>query len=133
VENCEKLLLLARQVSAKAYAPYSGLSVGAALLTVEDKIYCGCNVENISYGLTICAERVAAFTAIAGGSHRFKVIALYADTPEVPTHCGACRQVLYEFSPDLWIVSANAQGRQKIFQLCRLLPDAFAADLGRKE
>lgn len=128
----EKLLRYAREAGEKAYAPYSGLCVGAALLTPDGNIYTGCNVENISYGLTECAERVAVFTAVAHGYRRFAGMALYADAPEPLTPCGACRQVLFEFSPDIWIVSANRTGRQRIFNLPQLLPDAFAVDLREK-
>lgn len=125
----KKLLESAGRARKKAYAPYSHFSVGAALLTEEGEIYDGCNVENLSYGLTICAERVAVFSAIAAGSRNFTGLSLVADTPEPITPCGACRQVLFEFSPDLWVISTNLAGQQKMFRLRELLPDAFQADI----
>jgi cytidine deaminase len=129
VDDFKKLLESANRARKKAYAPYSRFSVGAALLTEDGKIYDGCNVENLSYGLTICAERVAVFSAIAAGSRNFTGLSLVADTPDPITPCGACRQVLYEFSPDLWVISTNLAGKQKKFRLRELLPDAFQADI----
>lgn len=125
----KKLLESASRARKKAYAPYSHFSVGAALLTEDGEIYDGCNVENLSYGLTICAERVAVFSAIAAGSRNFTGLSLVADTPEPITPCGACRQVLYEFSPDLWVISTNLAGQQKMYRLRELLPDAFQAGI----
>jgi cytidine deaminase len=121
-----RLLEQARLAREKAYAPYSRFAVGAALLTEEGEIITGCNVENVSYGLTICAERVAAFTAVAAGRKKISGLALVADLPEPPTPCGACRQVLAEFAPEMWILCANLEGKQRIFRLTELLPEAFA-------
>jgi cytidine deaminase len=129
VDAFKKLLESASRARKKAYAPYSHFSVGAALLTEDGEIYDGCNVENLSYGLTICAERVAVFSAIAAGSRNFTGLSLVADTPEPITPCGACRQVLYEFSPDLWVISTNLAGQQKMYRLRELLPDAFQAGI----
>ncbi|NLN53395.1 MAG: cytidine deaminase [Firmicutes bacterium] len=121
-----RLLEQARLAREKAYAPYSRFAVGAALLTEDGEIITGCNVENVSYGLTICAERVAAFTAVAAGRKKISGLALVADLPEPPTPCGACRQVLAEFAPKMWILCANLEGKQRIFRLTELLPEAFA-------
>jgi cytidine deaminase len=121
-----RLLEQARLAREKAYAPYSRFAVGAALLTEDGEIITGCNVENVSYGLTICAERVAAFTAVAAGRKIISGLALVADLPEPPTPCGACRQVLAEFAPKMWILCANLEGKQRIFRLTELLPEAFA-------
>ncbi|HZK24066.1 MAG TPA: cytidine deaminase [Oscillospiraceae bacterium] len=121
-----RLLEQAQIARGQAYAPYSHFTVGAALLTAEGEIITGCNVENVSYGLTVCAERVATFTAMAAGKKKLIGLALVADLPEPPTPCGACRQVLAEFAPQMWILCANLQGRQRIFRLAELLPEAFA-------
>jgi cytidine deaminase len=126
-----KLLDGAHQAREMAYSPYSRFSVGVALLAEDGEIYLGCNVENLAYGNTVCAERVAAFSAVAAGNRKFTGLALVADTPEPITPCGSCRQVLYEFSPDMWVVCATLSGQQRMFRLRELLPYAFDAELGR--
>jgi cytidine deaminase len=113
---------LARELS---YSPYSRFAVGAALRTADGEIFTGANVENVSFGLTVCAERVAVFSAIAAGKTKFTGLAVVTDVPEPVTPCGACRQVLYEFAPDLWVVAANLQGQQRMFRLPELLPAVF--------
>src|SRR5271154_4664561 len=110
--NFDELLLAARKVRESAYAPYSRFQVGAALRTASGRIYCGCNVENLSFGLTVCAERAAVFAAVAAGETRFEAIAVVADSVQPVTPCGACRQVLVEFSQDLQICSENLQGQR---------------------
>jgi cytidine deaminase len=107
----------------KAYAPYSGFAVGAALQCRSGAVFVGTNIENISYGLTICAERIAIGSAVAAGERNFTAIAVVADTIEPIVPCGGCRQFLAEFAPDLIIVSATLRGDQKIENLCHLLPD----------
>ena len=107
----------------KAYAPYSKFAVGAAVQCKSGAIFAGSNIENISYGLTICAERIAIGSAVAAGEREFVAIAVAADTTEPIVPCGACRQFLAEFSPDLIIVSATLRGDRKIENLSRLLPD----------
>jgi len=107
----------------KAYAPYSKFAVGAAVQCKSGAIFAGSNIENISYGLTICAERIAIGSAVASGEREFVAIAVAADTIEPIVPCGACRQFLAEFSPDLIIVSATLRGDRKIENLSRLLPD----------
>jgi cytidine deaminase len=106
----------------RAYAPYSSFMVGAALLTESGRIFPGCNVENISFGLTMCAERVCVGMALEQGERRFTTIALVAESqlPIVP--CGACRQVLAEFSPSMKIVSWTLSGESAEFTLSDLFP-----------
>jgi cytidine deaminase len=110
----------------QAWCPYSRFAVGAALETVDGRWFAGCNVENASYGLTVCAERAAVSAAIAAGARRFRRIVVVAELdPPVPP-CGACRQVLMEFAPELVVESAN-RTTQRTWQLRDLLPDAFTA------
>ena len=113
-----------------AYAPYSKFSVGAALLTSANRIFSGCNVENISFGLTMCAERVALGAALAAGERNFCLLTLVADSDEPIVPCGACRQVLAEFSPSLRIVSSNLSGQKAEFRLDQLLPMVRQGILG---
>ncbi|MCU0722029.1 MAG: cytidine deaminase [Planctomycetes bacterium] len=125
--------LLARAADAmrRAWAPYSGFSVGAAILAGDGRVFDGCNVENASYGLTVCAERVAVFKAVSEGARAFERLALVCDGPRPVTPCGACLQVLREFGPDLPVVYAVAGGRPRRTSLKKLLPSPFrAADLG---
>jgi cytidine deaminase len=120
----QELLDLAKVASNKAYAPYSKFKVGAALLTKSGKIYTGCNVENASYSLTICAERNAVFQAVADANYDFLAIAIYVDSDKVFPPCGACRQVLAEFADDMIIIYSN---QTEIVQssLSELLPGKF--------
>lgn len=120
--SISRLEKAARKARSSAYAPYSGFQVGAALETDTGKLFAGCNVENLSFGLTICAERNAVFSAIASGYKNFKRIVIVADTVEPITPCGACRQVLAEFSDDMEIVSTNLVGKMFHSQLRELLP-----------
>jgi cytidine deaminase len=121
----QQLLDEARRARDRAYAPYSGFPVGAAVLTEAGEIFAGGNIENASLGATICAERVAIFTAVAAGRRRFTVLAVIADTPDPVPPCGLCRQVLAEFSPDCVIIMANLAGRRRLMTLKELLPLAF--------
>ena len=107
----------------QAYAPYSGFTVGAAVQCKSGAVFAGSNIENISYGLTICAERIAIASAVAAGEREFVAIAVVADTNEPIVPCGACRQFLAEFARELVIVSATVRGDQKIENLSHLLPD----------
>ena len=117
----------ARQASGAAYAPYSRFKVGAAVLTSDGATYAGCNVENASYGLTICAERAAVCAALAGGARRFRraVVVSDADPPAAP--CGACRQVLSEFGSDFRIDAVGPK-RTASWTVSELLPAAFSRD-----
>ncbi len=119
--------LVAAALSARnqAYAPYSKFLVGAALLSEDGRIFTGCNVENASYGLTICAERNAVFSAVAAGCKTFNHIVIATDTPQPTPPCGACRQVLFEFSPGLSIGLATPSGLKSWHPLADLLPGAF--------
>ena len=119
----QDLLVAARQARQKAYAPYSNFGVGAALRTRSGLVFSGCNVENASYGLTICAERVALFKAVSAGKRRFKAVAIYADRLAYP--CGACLQALAEFSPEMEVYLASSKGEAKRFNLKDLLPHPF--------
>ncbi len=123
----EPLVEAAREVRAAAYAPYSGFRVGAALLCDDGTVYTGCNVENSSYGLTCCAERNAVYAAVAAGARIFLAIAVAADGMPVPP-CGACRQVLSEFAPDLPVILAGGAGGHRVLSLTNLLPEPFTSD-----
>jgi cytidine deaminase len=109
----------------RAYAPYSKFHVGAALMAEDGEIFVGCNVENASYGMTICAERVAVFTAVAAGQRRFRAIAIATSGGHLP--CGACRQVLAEFVPDMTVllVDTNRPSTFLDSSLAELLPSRF--------
>lgn len=109
-----------------AYAPYSQFAVGAALLAQDGQIFTGCNVENSSYGLSVCAERIALFKAVSEGVHEFSAIAIVADTKDPVSPCGACRQVLAEFSPNLMVIMANLEKEQHLKSLSELLPYPFS-------
>ena len=124
--------LVAAAVAAKAaaYAPYSHFRVGCAIETEDGRVFTGCNVENASYGLTMCAERVAAGAAVAAGATRFVrvVVATDVDPPSPP--CGACRQVLHEFSPEVAVESVGPNWNRR-WRLSELLPAAFDKDFKR--
>jgi cytidine deaminase len=119
----------ALKVRDNAHAPYSNFQVGAALESTAGKIFTGCNVENISFGLTICAERNAVFAAIAAGVRSFRRIVVVADSKEPVTPCGACRQVLSEFSENMEIISINLQSQKYRAKLSELLPRSKAGIL----
>jgi len=121
----EALIKVASLQRQRAHAPYSKYRVGAAIRTKRNKVHAGANVENASYGLTICAERTAAFAAINAGDKVFEAIAIVIDDERLPTPCGACRQVLAEFSPDMRVVLATTGGQRKATTLRELLPDPF--------
>lgn len=118
-----KLVTAAMDMAGRAYAPYSQYPVGAALIGKSGRVYGGCNVENVSYGLTICAERVAVGAAVAEGEREFDAIAVVTPTGGSP--CGACRQVLAEFNPDLAVYIVKPDGTWRETNLRELLPDGF--------
>src|SRR5262245_49983031 len=119
------LYAVAEQTAAVAYAPYSGLRIGCTVEATDGRVFQGCNVENASFGLTICAERAAVCHAIAFGAKGFKRLALYSSGDRIVTPCGACRQVLSEFSPDVEILLACSSGETRRTKLSTLLPDGF--------
>lgn len=121
----KELIELAKAASQKAYAPYSKFKVGAALLATNGKVYTGCNVENASYSMTICAERNAVFQAIADGNHEFAAIFIYVDSDRSFPPCGACRQVLAEFALDLPVFITNRNNATET-SLDALLPERFS-------
>jgi len=121
----EKLINAAKKVSENAYAPYSGFQVGAALLTKSGKIFTGCNVENASYGLSNCAERTAVFKAVSEGEKEFAAIAIYTNTEQMFTPCGACRQVLAEFDNEMMVIVSNGEKTVE-FTISKLLPHHFS-------
>jgi cytidine deaminase len=109
----------------RACAAYSKFKVGAALEGAGGKVYTGCNVENATYGLTVCAERVAVWKALSEGGRGFRRIAVVADTANLTPPCGACRQILWEYCGDLEIVLANLHGAQRSYRLAELFPAPF--------
>ncbi len=123
----DPLLRAARAVRERAHAPYSRFKVGAAVEDEEGHVFTGCNVENATYGLTLCAERVALFKAISEGAGRIKRIAVVADTDALTPPCGACRQILWEFCGDAQLILANLDGRQETTTLAHIFPRPFDA------
>jgi len=112
---------------AHAFAPYSKFQVGAAIEDDAGAIHTGCNVENSTYGLTVCAERVAVFKAISEGVRKFRRVAVAADTETLTPPCGACRQILWEFCGDVPVTLVNLHGKTETYRLKELLPRAFDA------
>jgi len=124
IREFEELIEMARAAAENAYAPYSDYAVGAAILTNSGKIYTGCNVENMSYGAAICAERTAAVKAVSEGETGFSAIAVYHPGADMPYPCGICRQVLSEFARRATVIVASENGAE-IFTLKELLPNSF--------
>ncbi|MBI5779309.1 MAG: cytidine deaminase [Planctomycetes bacterium] len=136
MKELKLLVQTAKQARKNAYAPFSKFRVGAALLTTDNKITLGCNIENASYGLTVCAERVAIFKAVSEGYRKFKAIAIVAQhqtgrptdrqtNRPITYPCGACLQVMAEFAPNLTVIISNGKNKTKIVKLKELLPKAF--------
>ena len=122
----QTLMDRAKEVSKNAYIPYSKFAVGACVLTENDKVYTGCNFENASIGLTICAERNAIGSAIAEGEQKIKAIAIYSPNSDDCFPCGACRQVIYEFQQEYGVdVITEVNGELKVYKLNELLPHGF--------
>lgn len=124
-EEISALIAAAWKAREQAYAPYSGFAVGAAVQTASGQIYGGCNIENVSYGLSNCAERTAMFQAIAHGERQLVRIAVCADTPEPVAPCGACRQVMQELGPQMEVILVNQAGTQIVTTAEELLPYSF--------
>ena len=123
-----ELILLARDASEQAYAPYSHFRVGAALETVDGRVFTGCNVENAALGECICAERSAVCKAVSEGARQFARLAVYADSPDYCLPCGSCRQVLSEFSPDIELLCCRGSGAYVSYRLHELLPPPFTLE-----
>jgi cytidine deaminase len=117
----------ARRARRRAVAPFSRFKVGAALRARDGTVITGCNVENASYGLTMCAERVAVFKAVSEGVRRFDAVAVVADSPRLTAPCGPCRQILWEFCGDVWVHMSDLRGRTRSMRLSELLPLPFDA------
>jgi cytidine deaminase len=122
-ESTTELIALAKEARDRAYAPYSRFRVGAALRTASGRLYSGCNVESASYGLSVCAERVAIFKAVAEGEREFEALAVVSETLASP--CGACRQVLAEFGLGTKVIIADLDAGMQVFTVGDLLPAAF--------
>jgi len=127
MENHE-LVVLAKKAMEKSYAPYSKFKVGAALLGKDGIVYLGCNVENASFGATICAERTALTKAVSEGAREFEKIAIVASSGEYAAPCGICRQVLYEFMPDGEVILDSSEEGMKVMKLKDLLPMGFRGE-----
>ena len=125
-QEIEELVAAATVARAAAYVPYSGFAVGAALRTADGQVFTGCNVENASYGLAVCAERIAVFQAVARGQRAIEAVAVVTENGVTP--CGACRQVLTEFNPRMTVIVADMGGGRRIYTLPELLPNAFGPE-----
>lgn len=123
--NDRELLTLAKQASENAYAPYSRFQVGAALECLDGRVFTGCNIENSALGSTMCAERVAIYKAISEGETQFHRIAIYGESEDYCMPCGACRQVMSEFSQDMEVLCARASGGYVSYKLRELMPHPF--------
>ena len=121
------LIKAATQAREHAHAPYSHFRVGAALRAKSGRIFTGCNIENSTFGLTLCAERVAVFKALSEGERAFDAVAVVAETERLTPPCGACRQILWEFCRDAEIVLANLSGQIEVRRISDLFPEAFDA------
>lgn len=126
-EDLEPLVEAAKRARLQSVAPFSNFLVGAAVKTESGKVYTGCNVESASYGLTVCAERVAIWKALSEGERNFTALAVVADTEILTPPCGTCRQIIWEFARGATIVFANLDGKSEEFHIADLLPRAFDA------
>ena len=121
------IVAVAKSARENAHARFSNFKVGAGLRAASGKIYGGCNVENATYGLTVCAERVAIFKAISEGERKFDAIAVVTDTDTLTPPCGACRQIIWEFCGDVPVVMSNLQGKTDVVRMSELFPKPFDA------
>jgi cytidine deaminase len=126
-EVFQPLIEAALQARSQSIAPFSSFQVGAAVRAESGKVYTGCNIESASYGLTVCAERVAIWKALSEGERHFTELAVVADTETLTPPCGTCRQIIWEFAKSANIVFANLRGETETFQIAELLPRAFDA------
>jgi cytidine deaminase len=129
----KNLAKAAKDAREKAFAPYSNFKVGAAIETADGEIFTGCNVENASYGLTVCAERVAIWKAMSEGKRDFVSLAVVAETEELTPPCGACRQIIWEFCGDIPVTLTNLSGKSETMQMSELLPRAFGQEFLEKD
>jgi len=131
-DDVNRLISLAKEVSLHSYSPYSKFPVGCAIMTNEGQVFTGCNVENVSFGLTICAERSAVFNAVSALGPEFKIsrVVVYTPTDQPITPCGACRQVLREFGDDFEVISVCKEDHTATFKMSELLPNTPAIRLG---
>lgn len=132
-EEIQSLIEAAKQARLQSVAPFSNFLVGAAVRTESGKVYTGCNVESASYGLTVCAERVAIWKALSEGERQFTQLAVVADTETLTPPCGTCRQIIWEFARGATIVFANLTDQVEEFQISDLLPRAFDARFLKKK
>jgi cytidine deaminase len=126
-ESLQELIETAKTARLRSIAPFSNFLVGAAIKTEGGKVYTGCNVESASYGLTVCAERVAIWKALSEGERQFTELAIVADTASLTPPCGTCRQIIWEFCKNATIVLANLRGESQTVSIRELLPRAFDA------
>jgi cytidine deaminase len=126
-ESLQELIQTAKEARLRSIAPFSNFLVGAALRTEAGKVYTGCNVESASYGLTVCAERVAIWKALSEGERQFTELAIVADTGALTPPCGTCRQIIWEFAKNATIVLGNLHGETQVVSIRELLPRAFDA------
>ena len=127
MSNYGELIAAARKARENAHAPFSHFRGGAALRTASGRLIGGCNIENASYGLTLCAERVAIFKAVSEGEKKFDAIAVVTDAEQLTRPCGACRQIIWEFCGDVDVVLANLRGKVEVHKMRDLLPAPFDA------
>jgi cytidine deaminase len=127
VADYDGIVAVAKSARENAHARFSNFKVGAGLRAASGKIYGGCNVENATYGLTVCAERVAIFKAISEGERKFDAIAVVTDTDTLTPPCGACRQIIWEFCGDVPVVMSNLQGKTDVVRMSELFPKPFDA------
>ena len=132
IENIESLIEAAKRARLRSVATFSNFLVGAAVRTPDGKVYTGCNIESASYGLTVCAERVAIWKALSEGEHHFTDLVVVADTESLTPPCGTCRQIIWEFARGANIVFANLEGKSEVFHIADLLPRAFDARFLKK-
>ena len=132
-EDLQPLIEAAQKARLESVAPFSNFFVGAAFRTENGKVYTGCNVESASYGLTVCAERVAIWKALSEGERQFTALAVVADTETLTPPCGTCRQIIWEFARGARIVFANLNGHSEEFHIADLLPRAFDARFLKKK
>lgn len=126
-EDSQSLIAAAQRARLQSVAPFSNFLVGAAVKTANGKVYTGCNIESASYGLTVCAERVAIWKALSEGERHFTELAVVADTESLTPPCGTCRQIIWEFAKSASIIFANLKGESETLQIRDLLPRAFDA------